>query len=239
MSELIGIEAGSKAVEQIFLRPETKKLILPAGSVLFDTDSVNDDVYFVRSGEIRFFQVRPDGGSRLVGLFGPGQWVGTTALAGVRDFPCRCVVSSASEVLVLKKSQLISHLLNSPEAAVQMFQDAVARLMNSYDAASGLVFDDCNERLIKALVNLSYSPAATRTGETVTVRITHQQLAQAVGAARETISLALTELRHQNLLQTGRNRLTFNPEVLKTARPTRKPRKRTESQIAGSETVAA
>ena len=46
------------------------------------------------------------------------------------------------------------------------------------------------------------------------LRITHQQLAQAVGAARETISLALTQLRQQKLLRTGRNQLFFNPEVL-------------------------
>ena len=42
----------------------------------------------------------------------------------------------------------------------------------------------------------------------------HEQLAQAVGAARETISLALTHLREQNLLRTGRNQLFFNPDAL-------------------------
>ena len=49
------------------------------------------------------------------------------------------------------------------------------------------------------------------------LRITHQQLAQAVGAARETISLALTQLRQRELLRTGRNQLFFNPDVLRTA----------------------
>ena len=46
------------------------------------------------------------------------------------------------------------------------------------------------------------------------LRITHQQLAQAVGVARETVSLALTQLRQRNLLRTGRNQLFFNPDVL-------------------------
>jgi CRP-like cAMP-binding protein len=33
--------------------------------------------------------------------------------------------------------------------------------------------------------------------------MTHEQLAQAVGAARETVSLALTQLRQANVLRTG------------------------------------
>jgi CRP-like cAMP-binding protein len=39
-------------------------------------------------------------------------------------------------------------------------------------------------------------------------------LAQAVGAARETISVCLTELRRQNIVSTGRNQLKFDPRRL-------------------------
>ena len=46
------------------------------------------------------------------------------------------------------------------------------------------------------------------------LRCCHQQLAQAIGAARETVSLALTQLRQRNLLRTGRNRLSFIPGAL-------------------------
>ena len=40
-------------------------------------------------------------------------------------------------------------------------------------------------------------------------------IARGSGAARETVSLALTQLRQQNLLRTGRNQLLFNPEALR------------------------
>jgi CRP-like cAMP-binding protein len=51
------------------------------------------------------------------------------------------------------------------------------------------------------------------------LRITHKQLAQAVGAARETISVCLTELRLKNLIRTGRNQLIFDPEQLQALDP--------------------
>jgi len=77
------------------------------------------------------------------------------------------------------------------------------------------VFDDCNSRLLKALVRFSRSAAAMPHGDGVVLRITHEQLAQSIGVARETVSLALTQLRQQNLLRTGRNQLMFNPDSLR------------------------
>jgi CRP-like cAMP-binding protein len=49
----------------------------------------------------------------------------------------------------------------------------------------------------------------------VVVHITHQQLAQKVGVARETVSLALAQLRRRNVLRTGRNQLFFRPQNLR------------------------
>ena len=78
------------------------------------------------------------------------------------------------------------------------------------------VFDDCERRILKTLVDFSRTAAASPLdgGDDVVLRITHHQLAQAIGVARETVSLALTKLRRQNLVQTGRNRLIFNPLAL-------------------------
>jgi CRP-like cAMP-binding protein len=65
------------------------------------------------------------------------------------------------------------------------------------------------------MLRFSDSAAATTDGENTVLHLTHEQLAQAVGAARETISLALTEMRHKNLVRTGRNRLIFNRDALR------------------------
>ena len=67
---------------------------------------------------------------------------------------------------------------------------------------------------MKTLLRFSRSAAATQNGEDIILRMTHEQLAQAIGAARETVSLTLTELRQANLLHTGRNRLAFNFQTL-------------------------
>jgi CRP/FNR family transcriptional regulator, cyclic AMP receptor protein len=105
-------------------------------------------------------------------------------------------------------------LSQTPAVATEWVGRLAGKLVAAREDAACLVFDDCNQRLIKTLLQFSRSAAATAHPEGVVLRITHQQLAQAVGAARETISLALTQLRQQKLLRTGRNQLFFNPDVL-------------------------
>jgi CRP-like cAMP-binding protein len=109
---------------------------------------------------------------------------------------------------------LYEALCRQPSLAVGLVKHLAARLQEARDDAARLVFDDCHQRLLKTLVRFSASAAASKHEDGVVLRITHQQLAQAVGVARETISLALTQLRQRNVLRTGRNRLTFNPQVI-------------------------
>ncbi|HEY7087821.1 MAG TPA: helix-turn-helix domain-containing protein, partial [Tepidisphaeraceae bacterium] len=99
---------------------------------------------------------------------------------------------------------------------IEFNRQLAAKLLTAHEEGSRLVFEDCNHRLVSVLLRFSRSAASTtRDDDSVVLRITHDQLAQAVGVARETVSLALTQLRQQNLLQTGRNQLVFSPEALR------------------------
>jgi CRP-like cAMP-binding protein len=111
--------------------------------------------------------------------------------------------------------KLLTTLMNQPAQLVEFNRQVAIKLINTAQEASRLVFEDCNQRLISALLRFSRSAASVQRDDGVVLRITHEQLAQAVGVARETVSLALTQLRQQNLLRTGRNQLTFNPETLR------------------------
>ena len=98
---------------------------------------------------------------------------------------------------------------------MQLIQQLAEHVQNAREDAARLQFEDCNARLIQAMLRFSQSAAATMQGNEVVLHLTHAQLAQAVGAARETVSLALTEMRLRNVVRTGRNRLIFNRDALR------------------------
>src|SRR5207237_3588820 len=105
---------------------------------------------------------------------------------------------------IISTERLFAHLAHEPNMGVELIKQLATKLTAFREDASGLVFEDCNHRLIRTLVQLSQSPAASPSRDGVVVQITHQQLAQKVGVVRETISLALSPLRRPHLPPPGR-----------------------------------
>jgi CRP/FNR family cyclic AMP-dependent transcriptional regulator len=191
---------------------------VPAGTTLFEANAPASNVYFVHRGQVRVYQSGPDDSTRLIEILGPNDWTGSAALAGLPHYTSRAVTVTPAVVSEVAATKLLDVLSRNPEATIELIQQLASKVRNAREDAALLVFDDCNNRLVKTLLRFSRSSAATPAGngeDGVVLRITHQQLAQAVGVARETVSLALTQLRQQKLLRTGRNQLTFNPETLR------------------------
>lgn len=203
-------------VDELLSEPslQARQVEATTGTVLFEPTTPARDVYFVHSGQVRVYQHGPDDSARLVEILGPGDWFGVAALAGSDTYGNQAVAVSSVMLSQVPADKWLALLAQQPAVATEWVGRLAGKLVAAREDAACLVFDDCNQRLIKTLLQFSRSAAATPHPEGVVLRITHQQLAQAVGAARETISLALTQLRQQKLLRTGRNQLFFNPEVL-------------------------
>jgi CRP/FNR family transcriptional regulator len=224
-------------------RADDPRSEVASGTPLFEQDTPATNIYFLHEGQVRLFLPGSPGSgisTRLLEILGPGDWFGSPALAGSKAYGIRAVAVTRAKLTVLPVNLVISRLQESPAMAVGLIRHLAARLAAARQDAGTLVFEDTNARLIKTLLQFSKTAAATpeEDGQGVILRITHQQLAQAVGAARETVSLALTQLRHRNVLKTGRNRLWFNPQVLQEFAQNQKAGGKVEPSAAGQNSAA-
>lgn len=194
-----------------------RRMTVPAGTVLFEPDGVADRVYYLHRGQVRLYQLS-DGDertARLVEILGPDEWFGVATLARSRTHDSRAIALVPSVLSEVRSERLIPALSHRPEMTLELNRQLAARLQASRDDAARLIFQNCNQRLLHTLLRFSRTAASTPRDDGVVLRITHDQLAQAIGVARETVSLALTQLRQKNVLRTGRNQLFFNPQVLR------------------------
>ena len=200
----------------------SRRFDAPAGASVYEPQTPARSLYLLHAGQVRVLLATPGAGERAVRLLeilGPGDWFGVPALSGRPTYETRAVAVTAVTASEVPADRLFAALPQHPAIATTLIRSLGAKLHTAYGAAANLVFDDTNRRLIKTLLQFSRSAAASpqtndEGQEGVELRITHQQLAQAIGAARETVSLALTQLRQKNLLRTGRNRLSFSPDAL-------------------------
>jgi len=197
---------------------EARRNSIASGTILYEPSGAARHLHFIHRGQVRLYQLGAGGASRLCEILGPDEWFGAGALAGDETYAVRAIAVVPTVVTEVRVDKLMPALTRRPEVLVELTRQLARKLQAARDESAELIFRDTNARLLNALVRFSSSAASTRREDGVVLNITHSQLAQAVGAARETISLALTQLRLKNLVKTGRNQLFFDPEVLRRQR---------------------
>jgi CRP-like cAMP-binding protein len=185
-----------------------------AGQVIYEPSDPPNWFYLIESGEVRLYHANGQTNTRLLDILGPNDWLGSAVLGKLHTYGNRATAATPSVLRAISAADMHAILADHAELAMQLVERMAQKLQELWSDASHMVFDDCRHRLVQTLLRFSNSPAAQPTAEGVLLRITHKQLAQAVGAARETISTCLIELRRQNIVLTGRNQLRFDPRRL-------------------------
>jgi CRP-like cAMP-binding protein len=197
-----------------------RRVTLARGQVLFEPQDAAQWLHFVHRGQVRTYQVVPSRGERLLEVLGRDQWCGGAVFGRAEVYGEQAVAVTAATVSQIPADRLFAVLPRHSEVMVALLQQFHLKLSTAREDAAAMVFEDTRRRLVRALLRFSRSAAAAPHPAGVALRMTHRDLAQAVGAARETVSDALTEFRRNNLLKTGRNQVLFNPEVLAAAEKT-------------------
>ena len=104
-------------------------------------------------------------------------------------------------ILMIPREALLACLRLTPEVVLALAADLVARLERSKQLATGLALSGVQERVVARLVALGRQDGASGPeGLLIRSRPTQQELANQIGACRETVSRTVSDLVRQGLL---------------------------------------
>jgi CRP/FNR family cyclic AMP-dependent transcriptional regulator len=164
------------------------------GDVLFSEGEPGDRLYVITTGKIKIGQVSGDGRESLLAILGPGEMFGELSLFDPGPRTSGATAVTDASVIGLGHDQLRPWLTGRPEVAEALLQALAQRLRRTNFALSDLVFSDVPGRVARALIDLGEKfgePAPE--GLNVTHDLTQEELAQLVGASRETVNKALAD----------------------------------------------
>jgi CRP-like cAMP-binding protein len=176
------------------LRAEMTTLPLPRGQVLFEQGELDHRLFIVTAGKIKLGRRAADGRENLLAVLGPGQMFGELSLfdRGARSSTATALTTAS--LLALQRADLMKWLAGRPEVAESLLHQLASRLRRSNEAMADLVFSDVPGRVAKALLDLSTRFGRTESdGMHVHHDLTQEELAQLVGATRETVNKALAD----------------------------------------------
>lgn len=167
---------------------------LKKGQVLFQEGQSGDRLYVVTSGKIKLSHASGDGRESVLMVLGPGDMFGELSLFDPGPRTSTAIAVTDAQVLGLGNNDLRPWLSGRPEVAQALLQALAHRLRRTNETMSDLVFADVPGRVAKALLELGEkfgTPGAE--GLHVHHDLTQEELAQLVGASRETVNKALAD----------------------------------------------
>jgi len=193
----------------------SRLLNLSDGQSVFEPDDAATDFFLVEKGEIRLFQSAGKAQKALLTILGSGELFGLSALSRPEIYGKLAISVGESIVRAVPAEGLNAALVSRGGLAVEFIKLLARQLNRRWTEGSELFSEDCRARVIRKLIEFADSPAAQRVAGGVELRMTHAELAQAIGAARETVSICLMDLRRENLVVTRRNHVMYDPDRLR------------------------
>jgi CRP/FNR family cyclic AMP-dependent transcriptional regulator len=184
------------------------------GQIIFQSSDRADNIFMVEAGEVRLLDTQSAGHPRLLEILGPGDLFGLSALGMLETYGKQAASCGDTTICAIPVVELRKSLLTHGELAVQFVELLALQVLELRVKGGAFRFGDTLIRLVQKLISFANSPAAHRTAAGVELHITQEQLAQAIGVARETVSHCLMGLRKRNLVETRRNRLIYDPQRL-------------------------
>jgi len=184
------------------LRQTMDEVHLGRGMTLFVEGDPGDRLYVVTQGKIKIGRTAGDGRENLLAVMGPGEMFGELSLFDPGPRTATATAITPATLSGLGHDDLQPLLTRRPEVAERLLAALARRLRRTNEAMADLVFSDVPGRVAKALLDLSRRfGVETEDGLRVTHDLTQEELAQLVGASRETVNKALADFAARGFLR--------------------------------------
>jgi CRP/FNR family cyclic AMP-dependent transcriptional regulator len=172
------------------------------GTILFAEGDGGDQLYVIAEGKLKLGTSSGDGRENLLSILGPGEMFGELSLFDPGPRTSTATAVTDAKLLSLGQEKLLPWLVENPKVSLQLLASLAQRLRRTNEAVGDLVFSDVPGRVAKALIDLGERfGKKTEEGLFVHHDLTQEELAQLVGASRETVNKALADFAGRNWLK--------------------------------------
>lgn len=172
-----------------------------ANGVVVSQDEPGDALFIIMSGRVKAVIFGENGREVTLSLLRPGDAFGEISVFDGEPRSANCVALEPTTLLVLGREDLLAHITQHPQTALNLLGEMANRLRRADDSIAQLALCDVHERLVRRIISLSREDGSeVPEGLLLRRRPTQQELANMIGSCRETISRAFNQLARDGLI---------------------------------------
>ncbi len=177
------------------------------GALIISDGDPADALYVVINGRVKVFLGSDDGKEVVLTILGPGESFGEIALLDEEPRSASVAAMEKTTVLVIRRDRFLELLRENSDlswAMIRSLSHLVRRLTGSVQS---LALNDVYRRIVEILEQRGVFEGEVRV---INERLTHQLLADMVGASREMVSRIMSDLVKGGYLTVSRDQIRIN-----------------------------
>lgn len=150
-------------------------------------------VFIVREGRVKLYRIASTGREQILETLGPGDTCACNP--GSATWSCSSTAEAATPCTVwyLSRDAYVNMVQKNPAFAQTLNRLFAERLRCFSSLIEEVSLKDVKKRLIKFLLDIK--------GSTLSIPFTREEMAQRLGATRETVARHLSELKQEELIE--------------------------------------
>lgn len=196
----------------LFSKPDAPPIqFVKKGTILFNTGDPLGRLYLLKEGFIKIYRLSEEGRETTSYLLGPGQLLGIRTLLSKDDRTMHTAEAMTPlKVQTISRKEAFERIINDPEILVELLQAYRDRLALTEKKFESFIYASTTPRVAIFLADCA-EKFGIRKGKEIEIglELTHQRIAEFVGAFRETVTLSLHRLEEEGIVRVDRGKMTI------------------------------
>lgn len=169
-------------------------------AVIFSQGDPSDTVLYLKKGAVRLSVLSKSGKEAIVGMLGPGDFLGEGALTGQRVRIGTATAVSTTTALVVAKKQMAQLLHDQPAFSNRFIEFMLSRNIRIEEDLVDQLFNSSEKRLARTLLLLArYSMIDQPQG--VLPKLSQETLAEMIGTTRSRVNFFMNKFRKLGFIE--------------------------------------
>ncbi|MDH2329818.1 MULTISPECIES: Crp/Fnr family transcriptional regulator [Paenibacillus] len=179
-------------------------------------ETFSEGLYFVKKGKVRLYKLNADGKQFTLDILSEGNVFGEMDMIslGTRDMYIETI--EECDICRMDKDRFEHFLIEHPRFMMNMIKVLSDRISGMSSLAQHLALGNLQDKILYVLLKLSDQFALQSREEYCKINfpLSHQEIANLVGATREAVTTALQELVKEKVIITGFKTIYIHREKL-------------------------
>jgi CRP-like cAMP-binding protein len=182
-------------------------------TIIQSPNTYREGLFFLKEGKIKLYKMNTEGKQFVVGILGKGNVFGEidSISMGTKDVYMETMDNTI--LCSVGKETFEDFLLKRPHLILKLVKELSNRLKERDELLEQLALATVRDRVLHLLLKLCEQFGIEEEDfYKIDLLLSHQELANMVGATRESVTLVLNELSKNEVVKTGRMSIQINRE---------------------------